>query len=128
MSWALALAVGLGAGVGSALRFGVERAHAAARTRHGLQAASFPWATLVVNALGSAALGVLSGAPLDERSLAILGAGLCGGLTTFSTLALDLVLLVRERRLARASLYLGAQVLAGVALFSLGLAVGKGLG
>lgn len=131
MSWALALAVGLGAGVGSALRFGVERAHAAARTRHGLQAASFPWATLVVNALGSAALGVLSGAlavgALDERSFAILGAGLCGGLTTFSTLALDLVLLVRERRLARASLYLGAQVLAGIALFSLGLAAGNAI-
>lgn len=131
MTWTLALVVGLGAGLGSALRFGVERAHAAARRRHGLRTASFPWATLVVNALGSAALGLLVGAlavgAVDERSSAVLGAGLCGGLTTFSTLALDLVLLVRERRLARAAAYLGAQVLSGLALFMLGLAVGHGL-
>lgn len=132
MTWALALAVGLGAGIGSALRFGVELAHAAARRRHGLSAASFPWATLVVNAIGSGALGLLTGSLavglLDEASFAVLGAGVCGGLTTFSTLALDLVLLVRERRFARASGYLAAQVLAGLALFALGLAAGRTLG
>ncbi len=128
MTWALALAVGLGAGLGSQLRFAAERWHAAARRRQGLAAATFPWATLVVNAVGSAALGVLTGAhaagALDATWLAIAGAGVCGGLTTFSTLALDVVVLLRSRWWARAAWYVGAQVVAGLLLFALGLALG----
>ncbi|NLF03943.1 MAG: hypothetical protein GX593_02880 [Actinomycetales bacterium] len=131
MTWALAIAVGVGAGLGSAARFAVERALAAARRRRGVLAATFPWATLVVNAAGSAALGALTGAfdagAVDATWLAIGGAGVCGGLTTFSTLALDVVLLVRERAFARAAGYVGAQVAAGVVLFALGFALASAL-
>jgi len=127
MTWTLALAVGLGAGLGATARFAVERAHAAARLRRGLRAATFPWATLVVNAVGSALLGVLTGAfesgAIDATWFAVGGAGVCGGLTTFSTLALDVVLLWRARWFARAAWYVGAQVITGLSLFALGLAL-----
>jgi len=128
VTWALAVAIGLGAGLGSQLRFAAERWHAAARQRRGLRAATFPWATLVVNAAGSAVLGALTGAhaagALDATWLAIAGAGVCGGLTTFSTLALDVVVLLRARWWARAAWYVVAQVVAGLSLFALGFALG----
>jgi len=131
MTWGLVLAVGAGAGAGALLRFAAERWHAAARVRQGLGKASFPWATLVVNAVGSGALGALVGAHaagvLGPEVLAVAGAGLCGGLTTFSTLALDVVVLVRARLLARAAIYVGAQALAGVSLFALGFALATDL-
>lgn len=127
MSAWVALAVGLGAGLGSALRLGAERAHAAARRRHGLPEARFPWPTLLVNALGSGLLGLLVGAHeaglVTGTVLQVAGAGLCGGLTTFSTLAVDLALLLRARRWGTAAWYLAAQVLAGLGLFALGHAL-----
>ena len=127
MTWLLVLAVGVGAGLGSQLRHGAEVLHAAARRRHDLPPAVFPWATLVVNAAGSGALGALTGAfaagAVDATWLAVGGAGLCGGLTTFSTLALDVVVLARERRWGRAAGYVGAQLGAGAALFALGHAI-----
>ena len=72
-----ALLVALGAGVGAALRFLVHRA------------APGPRSTLAVNAAGCLALGALVGAP--DRAWALLGIGLCGGLTTFSTYAVEAV-------------------------------------
>lgn len=124
MTWALAALAGLAAGLGAAARHGVERAHAAARARHGLPPGEFPWPTLLVNAAGSALLGAIVGAVgagrLDEAWLAVVGAGLCGGLTTFSTLAVDVVRLLRGRRWAHASGYVGAQLACGVVLFVLG--------
>lgn len=124
MTWALAVTVGLAAGLGAALRHGVERAHAAARARHDLPATDFPWSTLVVNAAGSGLLGALVGAvaagSIDAAWLAVGGAGLCGGLTTFSTLALDVIALLRARRWARALTYVGAQLVCGAVLFALG--------
>jgi CrcB protein len=73
VSWLL---VAVGAGVGSALRFGL--AH--------LFDGRWPTGTLVVNVAGSFLLGVLSGLALSGDAMALLGAGFCGGLTTFSSL------------------------------------------
>lgn len=127
MTWTLAVVAGLAAGVGAAARHGVERAHAAARARQGLPPAEFPWPTLLVNAAGSAVLGAIVGAVgtgrVDDAWLTVGGAGLCGGLTTFSTLALDIVRLLRGRRWAHAAGYVGAQLACGVALFALGHAL-----
>lgn len=127
MTWPLALAVGLAAGLGAAARFGIERGHAAARARAGLPPGGFPWSTLAVNAAGSGLLGAVVAAVgagmLDARWLAVLGAGLCGGFTTFSTLALDVVRLGRERRWRRVAGYTGAQLGCGVAMFALGHAL-----
>lgn len=73
MTWLL---VALGAGAGSAIRFGLGH----------LLDGRWPTGTLVVNIVGSFLLGVFSGQALSGDLLALLGTGFCGGLTTFSAL------------------------------------------
>ena len=79
----IAFAVLIGSGVGALARFEVG---AAVRAR---QAGAFPWGTAVVNLLGAALLGILVGLAdsgrLSGDVVTVLGAGFCGGFTTFST-------------------------------------------
>jgi CrcB protein len=49
----------------------------------------FPYGTLVVNVLGAAVLGVVVGLTLGANAYRLLGTGLIGGFTTFSTWALE---------------------------------------
>lgn len=52
----------------------------------------FPWHTLIANTLAAALVGAVAGAPdLSEGWQLALGVGLGGGLSTFSTLAVDAV-------------------------------------
>ena len=48
-----------------------------------------PWATLLVNLVGAALLGYVLVTMPERRPL--LGTGLCGGLTTFSTIQLEVL-------------------------------------
>ncbi len=92
----------------------------------------FPWATLVVNVLGSAALGVLAGlmaflwSPSPELR-AFLVVGLLGALTTFSTFSLDVVLLTERGEWGAAGLYSVLSVVASVGALMAGLAAVRGL-
>ena len=67
---------------------------------------TFPWGTLLINVLGSFAFGALmslsSVGEATAAAIALLGAGLCGGFTTFSTFGYETVRLTQEgnRRLA----------------------------
>lgn len=79
---------------------------------------SFPWGTLAVNVLGSFALGLLAGA--GETTTVILAGGALGSLTTFSTLAVEIVELWRRNR-CRALTYAGASLVGGVAAAFLGV-------
>ena len=79
---------------------------------------SFPWGTLAVNVTGSFALGLLAGA--GEATTLILAGGALGSLTTFSTLAVEIVELWRRSR-CRALTYAGASLVAGVAAAYLGV-------
>ena len=75
------LLVALGAAAGAALRFlvGVELD----RRLH--------WGTLAANLVGSFVLGALVGGAVDGNELALLGTGFCGGLTTYSSFAVQSV-------------------------------------
>lgn len=80
-------AVGCGGFIGSVLRFLIGTT---------VPQETFPWATLVVNAVGSFALAAITGlvlrgvVPDGELSL-MLRVGLCGGFTTMSTFSFELV-------------------------------------
>ncbi|GAA5083871.1 hypothetical protein GCM10025760_00990 [Microbacterium yannicii] len=90
--WLLLAALAGGAGAG--LRYVVDRLLTPAA---GMR---FPWGILVVNVSGSLALGVITGlgaAIAPELSL-VLGLGLLGGYTTFSTVSVETVLLAQRRR------------------------------
>ncbi|WP_426323043.1 fluoride efflux transporter CrcB [Microbacterium sp. E-13] len=117
------LVAALAGGVGAGLRYLVDRLLAG---RRGLR---FPVGILVVNVSGSLALGLLTGlgsAVAPEASL-VLGVGLLGGYTTFSTVSVETVLLAQRRRWRDAALNLfGTLALAALAA-GLGLVVGAGL-
>jgi fluoride exporter len=82
-------------------------------------AASFPWGTLLINIVGSAALGfiyrALPPALAGPRTRAFLAIGFCGGFTSFSAFDLEMLLLLRETRFAAAALYAGISVMACMA-------------
>jgi len=89
---------------------------------------SLPWATLFVNVVGCLALGavlVLTAAGSARRGL--LGPGLCGGLTTFSTLQVELVVLLRDGDAALAAAYAALSVVAGLLAVDIGRRLAGGV-
>ena len=92
--WAFLLIVAAG-GLGAGLRYVLDLAVTA------LLGSRFPWGTFVVNVLGSFALGVVVGAVPDASWAEVLGVGLLGGFTTFSSVSsVSAVLLTDGRRIA----------------------------
>ena len=75
-----ALLVALGAAVGAVLRY---------LAAHWFDDARFPAGTLVVNVAGSFMLGAFSAMVLENSWFALLGTGFCGGMTTYSTFAVQ---------------------------------------
>lgn len=76
---------------------------------------SFPWATFGVNLAGSFLLGLLViGLAHRPGWRALLGVGVCGGFTTFSTFSVETVHLIESERYAAAVGYVSGSVLAGI--------------
>ncbi len=94
MTWWQWVLIGLAAGVGAPLRYVVDTA--VADRVGGL----FPWGTLVVNLSGCFALGLLTGLAMYDglpgTPRTVLGTGLIGAYTTFSTFSYETVALVEE--------------------------------
>ena len=107
-----ALLVAAGAFVGAPLRFLL-----ASR----LDGEGFPYGTLLVNVAGSFLLGLLSGAAIAGDGLALLGVGFCGGLTTYSSFA------VQTHRLgwARGAAYAAATIVPALGACGLGYVIGQ---
>jgi CrcB protein len=111
------LLVVLGAAVGAPLRYVVDRA---VQGRHD---SVFPWGTFAVNVAGSLILGVLAGAAAARPVLALLGTGLCGALTTYSTFGYETVRLLEDRARLYAVLNAVASVAAGLGAAFLGFTI-----
>lgn len=83
----------VGGGVGAGARYLLDGAIMRGRKD------AFPLGILVVNIVGSFLLGLLTGVPqVSPAWLAIVGTGVLGGFTTFSTVAVETVLLAQRRR------------------------------
>ena len=116
------LIVFLGAGIGGALRHGVNVG--AAR----LLGYGFPFGTLIVNVLGSFLIGLLAGyfafrTGMSQHLRLFLTTGILGGFTTFSAFSLDAALLVERHAYALAAGY----VVGSVGLSLVGLFLGLSL-
>jgi CrcB protein len=91
-------------------------------------ASAFPWATLTVNVLGSALMGVLIGwlarhSEGGETWRLLLGVGVLGGFTTFSSFALEFVLFFDRGELGLGAVYVAISLLAGFGALFAGLAM-----
>jgi fluoride exporter len=80
--------------------------------------ASWPWATFLVNVAGAALLGyavtrLQERLPLSAYRRPFLGTGVCGALTTFSTMQLELLRMLDAGRIGLALAYAAASLGAG---------------
>ena len=119
MTLALVIA---GAAIGAPLRYACDRL--IQRWRGSV----FPWGTLTVNAVGCFVLGMLSEWAIGEDGMALLGTGLCGAFTTYSTFAYETASLSRAGSWLPALLNIAASVTAGIGALVLGVAIGGRLG
>ncbi|MGI9407469.1 MAG: fluoride efflux transporter CrcB [Hyphomicrobiaceae bacterium] len=97
-------------GVGATRAFGID----------------FPWGTLIVNVVGSLAMGLLIGwfalrLTGSESLRVFLAIGVLGGFTTFSAFSMDVVFLIERKAQGLAFLYAGTSVVLSVAALFVGL-------
>jgi CrcB protein len=112
------LAVG---GLGAVARFAVDSlVERRSRT-------AFPLGTFAINVGGSFVLGVLTGASVASTTLLVVGTGLLGSFTTFSTWMFETERLAEDGEVALALVNLGASIGAGLALAVAGYALGAAL-
>lgn len=116
------LLVFLGGGIGSALRHGMNLL--AARWL-GTQ---YPLGTLCINVLGAFAMGVVveywtTRSGLSPQARLFLTTGILGGFTTFSTFALEAVVLQSRGEMLAAGLYVAGSLVLGVGALYAGMAL-----
>ena len=101
-------AIFLGGAIGALLRSGLAEALPS-------PASGWPWATFLVNMIGTALLGYwFTTLPHTRYRRSLLTTGFCGALTTFSTVQLELLEMLDAGRLGLASLYLAISVAVGL--------------
>lgn len=120
------LLVGVGGAIGAMARYGsgilVGR----------LWWFSFPLATLLINIVGSFAMGVTIGLlarflpPWQAEARLFVAVGMLGGFTTFSSFSLDTIALIERGALAQAALYVGLSVVVCLVGLYLGLLITRG--
>jgi CrcB protein len=119
------LAIFAGGALGTVARYLLD-------THHPVPQGNFPWVTLVINLSGSLAIGLL--VPLTEHvdprapwARPLLVVGFLGGWTTYSTLAVEAVLLLKDGDIITFLSYVAATVLGGLTLVVIGGALGRRL-
>lgn len=106
-----ALLVALGGGLGSVLRYALGQRY------------DDRWhpGTLAANTAASLLLGACAGWALDGSTLALVGTGFCGGLSTYSSLVVQ----ARDLGPARGAAYLAGTITLGLAAAALGFALAR---
>jgi CrcB protein len=123
--WDVLAVISLGGTLGSLARWGTSTAWPGGD-------AHSPWATLQVNVLGAALIGLLMvlvrrGGAEGRYARPFLGVGVLGGYTTFSTYALDVHGMLLAHRPTMAGAYLVGTVVLGLLAAWAGIALGRAL-
>ena len=114
------LLVGIGGALGSMARYGTGIMVAR------LWPTGFPLGTLIINIVGSAAMGLFIGLMArflpawQEDARLFVAVGILGGFTTFSSFSLDTIVLIERGEILQA----GAYVLLSVVICLIGLYLG----
>jgi CrcB protein len=118
--------VGAGGALGAMARYGVSVLVGR------LWPSGFPLATILVNIVGSLAMGLLVGAmarllpPWQAEARLFVAIGMLGGFTTFSSFSLDTIALIERGAMGQALLYIGLSVALSVLGLYLGLLITRG--
>ncbi|MFK4206977.1 fluoride efflux transporter CrcB [Streptomyces sp. NPDC030920] len=122
MNWLLVI---VGAAVGAPLRYLTDRA---VQSRHD---SVFPWGTFTVNVSGSLVLGLLTGAvaagAASSHLQLLIGTGLCGALTTYSTFSYETLRLAEDGAGSYAVANVVGSVAAGLVAALAGVALARAL-
>jgi CrcB protein len=114
------LLVGIGGMVGSIARY---------LAAHWIKHEGFPYATLLVNILGSLLIGLVMGVASREEGFAnwrlFLATGICGGFTTFSAFAWENLQLLQQQRYPAFAAYTGGTIMLGLLAVALGYWITK---
>ncbi|ABD11690.1 chromosome condensation protein CrcB [Frankia sp. CcI156] len=125
MNWLLVIA---GAAAGAPLRYLTDRA---VQTRHDTV---FPWGTFTVNVTASLLLGLVAGAAgagappawvASEQVVSLVGTGLCGALSTYSTFSYETLRLAEDGARLLAAANVAGSVLAAFGAAALGAALAR---
>lgn len=122
MIWTLSQ-VALGGAIGASARYltnvGTMR----------LVGPGFPWATLLVNVVGSLLMGVLVVVLAQKGGIRLapfLMTGVLGGFTTFSAFSLDAVTIWERGQAGQAAAYVMASVVLSIGALLAGMAITRG--
>jgi CrcB protein len=119
------LLVGLGGSLGSILRY------VSAKTIDAKVNSIFPYGTLTVNLVGSFIIGVVYALAIrktgSDNWSVLLGAGFCGGFTTFSAFAVENLNLINQKMFSTSILYIAVSILLGLLAVAGGTMVGNRL-
>ncbi|QNS03449.1 fluoride efflux transporter CrcB [Streptomyces xanthii] len=122
MNWLLVIA---GAMVGAPLRYLTDRT---VQTRHD---SVFPWGTFAVNVTGSLVLGLVTGAvaagAASSQVQLLLGTGLCGALSTYSTFSYETLRLAETGARFYAAVNVLGSIAAGLGAAFLGASLADAL-
>jgi CrcB protein len=88
---------------------------------------AFPLGTFTVNLTGGFLLGLMTGLAVAGEALLVLGTGLLGAFTTFSTWMVEAQRLGEAGRWATMWLHLGGSMVAGLASTGLGWLLGEAI-
>lgn len=117
------LLVAAGAAVGAPLRYLIDRA---VQSRH---TSVFPWGTFTVNMTACLMLGVLTGAVVagaaSHAVQALIGTGLCGALSTYSTFSYENLRLAEQGSWFLAIVNVTVSVMGGLGAALLGAAIAR---
>ncbi|QIB70063.1 fluoride efflux transporter CrcB [Aminipila butyrica] len=113
------LLVMAGGAIGSLCRFGLSSLMKRDTS------SSFPLATLWINLVGSFGMGLLVGIHANHFSQLLIGTGLIGGFTTFSTFEMENITLFQQRAYRKLILYVLSSGVGGVGLAMVGLQIGN---
>lgn len=122
MNWLLVIA---GAAVGAPLRYLTDRT---VQSRHDTV---FPWGTFTVNVTGCLVLGLLAGTVsagvASSQVQLLVGTGLCGALSTYSTFSYETMRLAENGARFFAAANMAASVVAGLGAAYEGTALAQAL-
>lgn len=117
------LTVGLGGFLGSIARY------VTVRSIDQKLNALFPYGTFTVNIVGSLLIGFFYSIALrkgySDQWRLFIGAGFCGGFTTFSAFAMENLNLLDQKLLSVSLLYVAVSLIVGVLAVFAGMALGK---